>query len=217
MGDLSADYMPLVWMSASGHVSYERQFHTSYHIYEAAPSNMGGLIRTESNAAPFEMVDAMIDFGFRMFDGSLSVGVTPIYRFFKSRGTYARTLNNVSLNANASFIWKNFRFSAFYQGKDTKLSPAGTEILKQRDQFSIGVAYSYNDLYVKAEVQNIFHSKFKTSTDANYGVYSVMAHEASTGRRLALELTYTIGYGKKNNKKVSVTGPSSVESSIMSD
>lgn len=217
MGDFSVNYLPMEWMSASGGVSYERQFHTPYSIYEAAPKEMGGIIRTEDNASPSDRIDAMVGLSFHLLDRNLSVGVSPKYSFFKARGNYRRTLDDFSFTANASYILKNFRFSAFYQGSDKKLSPAGNAVYRQKDQLSLGVSYSFNDVFIRCTVNNVFHRRFKTSEVADYNVYSVVSNEATTGRKLSLELTYTIGYGKKMNKSISFSNPSSVESSIMSD
>ncbi|MDE6028284.1 MAG: hypothetical protein K2G23_09450, partial [Muribaculaceae bacterium] len=71
------------------------------------------------------------------------------------------------------------------------------------------------NLYAYCGVDNLFHSKNKSSTIWYSDVVSNEFTNWSTGRKFEINLTYTFGYGKKVDSNIDIAAPISVDSSIL--
>ena len=77
------------------------------------------------------------------------------------------------------------------------------------------MVYGTGNLYLRCQVQNIFHNKSKEWTCYDSPNYFTEYDSFETGRFFSINLTYTFGYGKKVDKSIDINGPESVESSVL--
>ena len=215
-GSYSVIYMPCDWLSLSPFFSYDRKNNTTYYMYEAAPEEMGGVIRTTVNASPSDDLSLDINAAVKLFNNRLSISAAPRVRYFKARGEYAGSLTNFSIDANAGFILGNCYLTASYKSKNKVLSQSGNSIISQADQYSFGVSYSLSDLNISFTVQNVFKSRINFRTETFSNVYATNSYRSDPGRGVNLSLTYTFGYGKRIDRSIDIAAPTEVESSRVS-
>ena len=208
-------YMPLNWLSLSPGISYNYYRNVPFFLYEVAPEGMGGVIQMNANAPGRSSLNTSLDISFYLLNNKLSITASPRVRHFKSEGVFARSLTELSLNANVGYKIGNCYIDAYYQTKNKSLSASGDAIYSQADQFSIGCTYSLNDWNISLNFNNIFHSRFKTRSEDLSDVYAVNSYRAASGggRGVSLGIIYTFGYGKKVEKVFDIQEPSDVESS----
>ena len=85
----------------------------------------------------------------------------------------------------------------------------------QPDNFSLGVAYGWRNLYAYCGVDDLFHKKYKSYSYTYSDVLTTEVTSWSTGRKLKINLTYTFGYGKKVDQNINISVPLSSDSSIL--
>ncbi|MBD5184961.1 MAG: hypothetical protein HDS97_08750 [Bacteroidales bacterium] len=212
-GAYSLSFFPWRWLSLSSRISYKRFYNYLCYTYEAAPQEMGGVIRTNLNSSPADDINANLSISFYLMNRKMNISAQPILRHFKTRGTFDRSLTDCALKAQVSYLIGNFYLVALYQSKNKVLDYAGNGITGQADQFSLGVIYSFKDLNIKVDIDNLFHSRFKTWQETYSDVYSSRFNCSSPGRGVTLSLTYTFGYGKEMERDMDMSLPYEVESS----
>ena len=216
LANLTATYMATDWLSFSPVVYYISRNNGVYTLAERAPSEMGGVIYTQLNSGRFQEFNGSLDARFSLLNNKLSLSLFGGYRFQRAENGYYHSLHYWQPGGSASYILGNFRLQARYRARRKVFNDdSGDRIQRQPDNFSFGASYGWKNLYVYCGVDDLFHSKYKSSGIWYSDVVSSEYTNWTTGRKFEINLTYTFGYGKKVDSNIQIASPISVDSSIL--
>ncbi len=212
---LTANYLPKRWLDISAFVLYIRTTDYATFDYTAMPQEYGGILKTPFNASPEEEVQIDINARLSLLDNSLSFALGPQYNYYRAMGRYADSLHAFSFYANAAYTLKNCRFSLTYHHPREQLYKAGMERFNYRNNCDFDFTYGNGNLYLSAYVLDIFNTRSKSWTKFQSDCYDKDTNQYGTGRKFGVSLTYTFGYGKKVDQSIDISGPQSVDSSVL--
>lgn len=214
-GSLNLYYRFFNWLSVSGDMYYSREENTLYTLYAAAPKEMGGIIRNTVNAPSGDHFSAGMGVSINLFSRRLSIFLSPSLTYRHCRGEYAGDHVTGRLNGNIGYRLRNVKLELSYDPGQRVYGVAGNVYYRKSDSFNFDISYGISDWYFSCGISDIFHLKRKDihrSLSNVFDSYSVSKHR---GRACYLNITYTIGYGKKIDPNINVEGASSVESSVV--
>ncbi len=211
----SASYIPKNWIDISAFVSYSRTTDFKTFDYTAMPQEYGGILKTPYNASPEEQAQIDINARFSLLNNTLTLSLGPQYNYYRAFGKYAGSLRTFSFYANAAYTLKNCRFSLTYHHPREQLFNAGMERFNYRNNCDFYFTYGNGNLYLSAYVLDIFNTRSKSWTKFQSNCYDIVSNQYGTGRKFGVSLTYTFGYGKKVDQSIDISGPQSVDSSIL--
>ena len=212
---VSSTYMPKGWLRMLLGVGYSKTFNPIISTYTPASPEAGGLVKELVNTGTYDALRTVLDINGLFLDNQLSVGVAPGWRYYYARGERRGGLGHFQIRGNADYTVGDFRFEVEYQGAGKGLKSSGIERFRWPDRWSASIVYGTGNLYLRCEVQDIFHNKRKEWSCYDSPNYLTEYDSFETGRRFSINLTYTFGYGKKVDKSIDINGPESVESSVM--
>ncbi|MDE6027669.1 MAG: outer membrane beta-barrel family protein [Muribaculaceae bacterium] len=163
--NLTATYLAADWLSFSPVVYYISRNNSVCSFAEVAPVDMGGVIYTQLNTGRFHEFNGSLDARLSLLNNKLSISLSGAYKYQKAEKGYFRSLHYWQPGGNVSYIVGNFRLQARYRARRKVFSDdSGDRIRRQPDNFSFGVSYGWKNLYAYCGVDNLFHSKNKSST-----------------------------------------------------
>ena len=211
----TSTYMPKSWLMMTLGVGYNKAYNDIISKYTPASPEAGGLIKEQVNTGISDMLRTALDMNASFLDGRLSVSAAPGWNYEYARGERRTGLGYFLFNGSADYRVGNFRFEVEYQKGGKGLRSSGIERYRRQDRWSASMVYGTGNLYLRCQVQNIFHNKSKEWTCYDSPNYFTEYDSFETGRFFSINLTYTFGYGKKVDKSIDINGPESVESSVM--
>lgn len=210
---LSATWMPNNWFSASLNAYLHHYTNYKYASYDQAPTEMGGLIKTERNVASFDNIDVFLNLDFRPFK-NFSFSVQPYWTYSHSHGDFGRKFDFLTVEGSIDYSFGNFGIHADYRGVHKSIGSVYYEKSRHADQFDIRLKYGNGNWYVSAGVADLFHKYDKQEEWLHYPHYATYNSNYRVGRCAMLNITYTFGYGKEVSDS-SVDGPGEVTSSML--
>ena len=211
----TSTYMPKSWLMMTLGVGYNKAYNDIISKYTPASPEAGGLIKELVNTGISDMLRTALDMNASFLDGRLSVSAAPGWNYEYARGERRTGLGYFLFNGSADYRVGNFRFEVEYQKGGKGLRSSGIERYRRQDRWSASMVYGTGNLYLRCQVQNIFHNKSKEWTRYDSPNYVTEYDSFETGRFFSINVTYTFGYGKKVDKGIDISGPESVESSVM--
>ena len=211
----TSTYMPKSWLMMTLGVGYNKAYNDIISKYTPASPEAGGLIKEQVNTGISDMLRTALDMNASFLDGRLSVSAAPGWNYEYARGERRTGLGYFLFNGSADYRVGNFRFEVEYQKGGKGLRSSGIERYRRQDRWSASMVYGTGNLYLRCQVQNIFHNKSKEWTCYDSPNYFTEYDSFETGRFFSINLTYTFGYGKKVDKSIDINGPESVESSVL--
>lgn len=212
---LSANFLANKWLNISAYVQYSRYTDDMELDYISMPKEYGGILKTPFNAKPEDAVQSEIYFDFTLPGNALTFTLAPRYNYYKAHGKYADSLNAFSYYARAAYTLRNCRFKLIYFGHRDQMYSAGMQEFRHRDTCDFEFTYGNGNLYLSACVDDIFNTRTRHWTRFRSSNYDFVKYEYLTGRKFSISLTYTIGYGKKVDRSIDISGAQSVESSVL--
>lgn len=196
-------------------IGYNHSDNESITTYRAADKEMGGVLKSYENGASEDSFG--IDWFIRcyFFNNNLSLNLQPTYRYQKIHGPYADHCSFFRMRGNARYTLGDFEVNLSYNGPEKWMTNGGMNKTWHADEWSLGFAYGNGDLNLHLWVDDIFHKNYKSWNKMNTGVYSERYDRLNTGRSIKVSVTYTIGYGKKIDRNIDISGPSEVKSAII--
>lgn len=207
---LTTDFLRL---SASG--SYARHFNNTYLKYTAASPELGGVISTYANGSPYDWLDLQIIAHLSLFNNRLNITLNPVYQWFKYRGEYACTFNQLRMRNYATFTLGNFEFNLTYNTSQKGKDNNGRDYSWYSGTWNFGVTYGQGDIYCNLSINNIFNRYSKTESWMMPGVFESCTDNFNIGRNISVSLTYTFDYGKKVNRSIDISGPQTIKSGAL--
>lgn len=211
----TSTYMPKSWLMMTLGVGYNKAYNDIISKYTPASPEAGGLIKEQVNTGISDMLRTALDMNASFLDGRLSVSAAPGWNYEYARGERRTGLGYFLFNGSADYRVGNFRFEVEYQKGGKGLRSSGIERYRRQDRWSASMVYGTGNLYLRCQVQNIFHNKSKEWTRYDSRNYLTEYDSFETGRFFSINVTYTFGYGKKVDKGIDISGPESVESSVL--
>ena len=120
----------------------------------------------------------------------------------------------MSFEASADYTIGNCRLKLSYQNMGSSYSSTGLEKHWRQNRMDLSLTYGVGDFYLFLKVNDLFHNKSKDRIQLYLPDYTTNYEYLTTGRLFVLSFTYTIGYGKKVDKSINISGPSETSSSI---
>ena len=123
-------------------------------------------------------------------------------------------MNEFTFRGRADYTLGNCRLMLSYENLNYSYSLSGLEKGWRQDRWDVGLTYGVKDFYFDFTVKDIFHNKAKRRKEYVSPNYLTNYNYLETGRMFIVNFTYTIGYGKKVDKSINISGPSETSSSI---
>lgn len=212
---VSASYLANRWLQLSAMTYYSRSSGANVFDYSPMPEQQGGLLKTPFNAGVEGTYCATLHGRLFLFDRSLSISFGPRYFHHKIPRGHFEQLNSFGFDTDVSYTLKNCRFSLRYDKPGKAIGEAGMEKTHWRDNCQFRFTYGNGNLLVNFNIEDIFNTRTRHWSEFHSGSYSFETYEYLTGRKFYIGLSYTIGYGKKIDQSIDISGPQSVESSVL--
>ena len=212
---VNTSFIPTDNLSFMLGLGYDRSVSPIISSYEAAGPELEGLMMRSVNASPSEGLRAVLPVSWTCPDNSLSLKVTPQWRFSHViDGPYKCRFSYVSFSANADYTLGNCRFGISYDGPNKSIGLAGMEKSWTQDRWNLDFTYGTENLYVSVGMENIFHDRARKRRQYSSAYLASSQSMLETGRRLSINLTYTFGFGRRTDQSIDISGPETVSSSV---
>ncbi|MCM1319655.1 MAG: outer membrane beta-barrel family protein [Muribaculaceae bacterium] len=215
MSDINYFWMQSRTFTMNASLSYIREENQLFTIYEAAPSNMGGVIRTYANGSTMNSYTLNIHGGLRLLKERLYIMLQPVFLYSEVGGVYARSLFHTRLRAYASYELGNFSINAYYSTPQKDISDGGLGTDWYAQSLNLGATYGNGEFYVNLSFDGLLNRKSKSKHYLNGGVYE--SHETSftIGRQINLRVTYTFGYGKRVERNIDIESGGEIKTGVL--
>lgn len=198
--DFSYTWLPRQWLNFSVFGNYIR--HTKPMDYLFVPTYIDGremMLRTYIKDGYFQTISGGLSVVVRLFDNSLTLRGNG--QLTSNRRGGRRNYERLNLNGNLSayYFLGNFYFNGSYEFKE-KTATVNYEKIDRPSYYSLGagwsnkgwnISMSFRNFYRKSKLKGVQYMAYENfrSTEQIFG--------AAYSRSMWVNITYTIGYGKK--------------------
>ena len=150
------------------------------------------------------------------FNNRLSASVSGAANYFSQRGDTRRVKWYPSMWLSASWYVGNFRINGYFNPIEKQYTPWWD--LSTSAYWYLGAGYSYKDLYIELRFNNPFRKSYVQSRESSTGEaysYSGTNYSPAYHQNVRLSLSYSIGYGKKVDRRDEVGEMQGSESIIL--
>ncbi|MCM1005792.1 MAG: outer membrane beta-barrel protein [Prevotella sp.] len=208
-------WLPIRLFNMSASLSYHRDENEFISIYEQAPADMGGVIKTYANASPMNSYQLDMFLNTRLFREKINIHLQPVFTYQDVTGVYAKSLFWFRLRTSVSYDMGNFSLSVYHSMPQKWIANGGMETNRMAHQFDIGATYGNGDLYANLSLKNIFNTHYKSSSETTADIYNFYRSNYEIGRSIHLQLTYTFGYGKHIDRNIEIDSAGEVKSGAL--
>lgn len=211
---LSASFLPMQELSFSGYIYYTTINNYRYTRYTPAGVQYGGLLQETVNAKRAEDLGVSLTVSSSLLNKNLNINVSPSFSRQLAKEGGFKDMNEFTFRGRADYTLGNCRLMLSYENLNYSYSLSGLEKGWRQDRWDVGLTYGVKDFYFDFTVKDIFHNKAKRRKEYVSPNYLTNYNYLETGRMFIVNFTYTIGYGKKVDKSINISGPSETSSSI---
>lgn len=215
--NLSYDWLPngALVISAYGQYFRETNLYVPYFMqYDGGRA----LVRSLKSDADYRRLQAGLSVRWRLLDGNLQLDANPSVSFYGMKGEYDISRHPFALTASATCYLGAFYVRASYRSPFRTLQGNRAAWYRVPDFYGLQAGWHWRDLNVRLDCLNPFRSHWlcSTSTFASE-LYSGTTRQYGTDfhRRIALSVTYTIGYGKKVSRDNEVGQQAGASSAVL--
>lgn len=168
----------------------------TYSPYRDSQALLSGFANNGQYTRMFAGVNATV----RFFDNSLQIYGNVALNSYRNRGYYHCTYNPVRIQLQADYYWRNFYFQAYWNNPDNKLTQTSNVLIKGRYNHGIEAGWGNGTFNASVTASNIFNrGRWHQHWLQDGGLYQsrLTTFNPNAGPRIAVSLTYTIGYGKE--------------------
>ncbi len=212
---ISSTYLANRWLQFSAYAYYDHRANQHLFDYTPMPQQLGGLLKMPYNAGAEDQFQVFLRGKSFILNHSLIPSVALAYDFYRATGRFAATNHSFYLQASITYMLKNCSFYLSYARPREQMYDAGQGKVRSRDCCDFEFNYGNGNLLVSAVVNDIFNTRSKSITEFRSSNYDFIKNEYTTGRKFGVRLTYTFGYGKKVDRSIDISGPQSVDSSVL--
>ena len=200
-----------------GTVTYKRTFNQympEYLQYDGGHA----LLRTYANKGQYEALRLHLNYSWSLIEGKLSIfgGIDEELQCLRGGEKISKNVFLCSIGAQGYI--DRFTWSVYYNTPSRGIIPDQGNLLKGKTDYGIWIGWSLDDLNVGVEVRNFFRSSWiNNNTTYQSPHYSVVSdnYGIQSHARIAVSLTWTIGYGKKIQRGDEVKAMKETESALI--
>ena len=207
-------WMPYSWLRISPSCFINYQSNQMVSTYRQAPQDMGGLIRTYTNASSMYTYGADLSVMAQFLNNNLTLQIQPEWRLYHPTGEYAGHCGWLRLRGFVEYTMGNFRAELSYGGAQKYMTDPMTTA-KSHQQVSLYLTYGQGDIYVSAWYSESFSGDARSWNWMNTPYFSSVSENFSPGRSGGISVSYTFGYGKKIDRALDIDAPSGGDSSVL--
>ncbi|MDE6717978.1 MAG: hypothetical protein K2J70_07290 [Muribaculaceae bacterium] len=206
------------WLSIRAEARHTRNDNVVVSVYSqgVAPGGTPMMVSDFINDGSTSYSTLSLSLNGKYFSDRLAVSLWGSMGYFDQRGERRRHAWYPKFNGSATYYMGNFRLSALYSPSSKSYFANSSE--RTPAYWALSVAYSYDDLYVDLRFSNPFSRSYMRSEESfssplyssDFTYYSPTYHQS-----LRLTLSYSIGYGKKLDRRDEVGGIAGPESIIL--
>ncbi|MDE6485251.1 MAG: hypothetical protein K2L14_07645 [Duncaniella sp.] len=212
-----ATYMPDNMFSLSCRVGYSRTDNWIYPGYSPADPQYGGLVRENLTGKPKNHFIGSVSVSGNFLNGKLSVNLNPaIHHTNYSSPLAIRNHTTLQFSGDASYTLGDLRFQVSYDSPYSDIDLGGLQYDWRQDYFNFRITYGTGNLYISALAEDLFHRKEKRTARFSSVNYYTDYVSYTPGRRFSINITYTFDYGRKVDRSIDISGPSSAKTSVAS-
>ena len=175
------------------------------------------LLRYSVNNGNFYQSTTGLSVTLNLLQGKLSIFLSPYMTFYKSTGLYRDGYNPVQLYGNVTYYLNQFYFQTYYNSPLNQMM-LSSAINKSRSQYALKVGWGNGDWNINISAINLFNNGYLTGTsrlDTPLLSRELKNYDLSFSRKFSISVTYTIGYGKKLQRKDEVGEQQGTSSAIL--
>ena len=192
---------------------YVRTVNSIIYDYIPAAFQDGGLIKHTLNADPVDNVRVNMNVSYDL--GDVTFSITPEWYYTRTRGLYASDFNHFCMSGGVDYSFGNCRAELRYDGPYKDMTSAGMERSWTQDCWNFMFTFGKDNLYMNVGLENLFNNKRKSWTSFTSPHYSSYMSKHVTGRKFVCTMTYTFDYGKKVDRRIDISGPESIKTSVL--
>ena len=185
------------WFSMSLAANYDNVSHGAVEWYNAAPKEMEGVVKTFIDGKPFDTFKLEPGIYLNFLSNDLVFRLSPTWRYYKAREGDGIDLHDFHILGVAQYRIKNFSFYLSYITPRKEIGQGGLLNKRESDCFNISAGYGNGNLYINAELDNVFNTTSNTKYQSNLGAYSSMETFRIPGRTFFVRISYFFKYGKQ--------------------
>ncbi|MDE7442019.1 MAG: hypothetical protein K2M69_07630 [Muribaculaceae bacterium] len=192
------------WLSLNIEARYHRVDNLMVPLYTPGESEDGlpMMIRDVYNNGSLGITTLTASMSGNYFDNRLSASLSGSANYYTQHGDTRRVKWYPSAWVSASWYVGNFRINGYFNPSEKQYTAWND--LTTSLYWYLGATYSYRDLYLELRFNNPFtrsYVRYKESVDGGPYKYSGTTYSPYYHQNVCLTLSYSIGYGKKVDRR----------------
>lgn len=197
--NLSYTYFANNSLNLQAYASYIGYYNRAVMTYE--PYNDGKqVIKSWENSGDFNRFSTGVNLTGRLLSNSLILQASPGLSYQKSSGYYNKCLTRFNWSLNAQYYFGSFNLSAYYNSSGHLIEALNGMDSRNAESYGIKAGWANDSWNISLSADNFLRKGYIGQwLDLVTPVYEMHSDLISTGfhASLSLDITYTIGYGKK--------------------
>lgn len=186
-------------------------------LYSPTAPN-GAMLRQYFNGGDYFSDYIGINATGKFFGGKLIAKLRPQFWIRKTTGDYAWNSNQLTCSAQLTYYFGNFYLFGWYMTPSKYQGIHSGIISSTPSRYQIQFGWGKGGWQIMASANNFFHTSWEESNESiTSKFYSFDSTKYGTQQhsRYTISVTYTIGYGKKLQRKDEISSTGTAESAIL--
>ena len=154
----------------------------------------------------------------KFINGKLSLSVSPRLLLYKTTGSNSISHCPFNASVNIDYYLGKIFFNAYWDSGSSYVDGETAYLRKMPMSYSAGAGWASRGWNIQLSVVNLLQSSWKISKDsfiARWYGCEMTRFGSDFHRRISLNVTYTINYGKKVNQTGELNGGKNISTSIL--
>ena len=154
----------------------------------------------------------------KFFGGKLIAKLRPQFWMRKTTGDYAWSNNQLTCTAQLTYYLGNFYFFGWYMTPSKYQQDHSGIISRTPSKYQLQIGWGKGAWNISASAYNFFHTSwddYKESLTSEYYSFDRTTFGTQHHARYTISVTYTVGYGKKVQRKNEMSGSGTAGSAIL--
>lgn len=183
-------------------LSYDNNIYFDNILHQYTADNQT-IFDTRINDGTFYGNMLTVTYAYSAFSDKLRLSLTAIEEYNMLRGDEYDTSKNIfRMKASVTYLTGEWMLKMNYRSPYTSLDIREPYLIRRRPVYELQVSWNHKDWAVEALVRNPFSRYDKQHITMDYGCYrrDTWNYSEADGCNLNLKLTYSFGYGKKQER-----------------
>lgn len=155
---------------------------------------------------------------YKLFDNNLQLYANVCQNYYHTSGIYTESIYPIRLQLQTSYYWKLFNFTVWWANGQRTLTDNSNIIIKNKNNYGVSAGWGNGKWNVELYAINFLSTDWEgqvwhqeTPLYKRHSVY----YSPSSHARLNFSITYTVGYGKKIQRKNEIGEQGGAASAIL--